>query len=118
MADNGDFFPARTDPFGQGQTAYRKARGRDSCPFPIAYFEGRQWLAGWDSASVGGAGRHADAKSRERPWSHGDVVVLTTLATSGESLGGLASRLGRNRAAVERQCAAQGLVLSAEQLKS
>ena len=34
----------------------------------------------------------------QRRWTHGDLVVLRTLATSGETLGSLASRLGARAA--------------------
>ena len=40
-----------------------------------------------------------------RRWTHGDLVVLRTLAKSGEPLASLASRLGRPRGIVMLKCA-------------
>ena len=41
----------------------------------------------------------------QRRWTHGDLVVLRTLAKSGEPLASLASRLGRPRGIVMLKCA-------------
>jgi hypothetical protein len=41
----------------------------------------------------------------QRRWTHGDLVVLRTLSTSGEALGSLARRLGRPSGVVMLKCA-------------
>jgi hypothetical protein len=41
----------------------------------------------------------------QRRWTHSDLVVLRTLVKSGETLGSLASRLGRPRGVVMLKCA-------------
>ena len=115
----------RSDPFGLGLAAHDAAMTRDDCPFPIAYDEGRRWQAGWDQAEfkpMPEAGRTGPGSSsqrrsapRERRWSPGELVVLTTLVRSGEKMSSLASRLGRTKAAIRERCALQNLVLSEAQ---
>lgn len=41
----------------------------------------------------------------QRRWSHGDIVVLRTLALNGETLASLARRLGRPRGIIAFKCA-------------
>lgn len=41
----------------------------------------------------------------QRRWRDGDLVVLKTLVRSGETLAGLARRLGRPRGAIVLKCA-------------
>ncbi len=46
-----------------------------------------------------------------RAWTHGDLVVLRTLATAGEPIGSLASRLRRPQREIELKCAQLALPL-------
>jgi hypothetical protein len=126
MNDNGDMPTGRTDPFAQGLAAHRDNIARETCPFPAAHVEARRWTAGWDHAAFKAADK-ADAAGRidgaapsrrAKPWSHSEIVVLTTLAGSGEKLGSLASRLGRTREAVRAECDRQDIALTDDQLNS
>jgi hypothetical protein len=49
----------------------------------------------------------------QRRWSPGELAVLETLARSGESLAGLARRLGRPRGTIVLKCAELMLPLHA-----
>lgn len=111
----------RSDPFGMGLAAHMDSSARDACPFPPTYVEAERWLAGWDLAAVRSAEAKAhppiapDPAPRERPWSRTDLVVLVTLVRSGETLSGLASRLGRSKTAIRQRCAMQKLDLTEAQ---
>lgn len=124
MNDNGPPPGDRVDPFGQGLAAHRDKLERGQCPFVGTHVEGRRWLAGWDHAAFKAgedpvvAGRIGSQIGRARPraWKREEIVVLTTLANSGERLGSLASRLGRTRSAVRDECERQHLALTEDQL--
>lgn len=51
------------------------------------------------------SGPSMTARSAQRRWSHGDLVVLKALVVHGETLASLANRLGRPRGAIALKCA-------------
>ena len=107
----------RADPFGLGLTAHRNLSAREACPFPIALVVARCWLAGWVHGDIGAATPTPERSPvrRERPWSRGELIVLITLVRSGETLAGLAARLGRSKTAIRQRCALEKLELTEAQ---